>query len=95
MGDKGVFEQVVTSAMDWPAVEADIAARQVGGGRVMIYIIGYAYEADVHCADCAKVRFNGRLDLAVDAEGNPVHPIFSTDEKEHPLHCADCGLLIP
>ncbi len=32
MGDKGVFEQVVTSAIDWPAVEADIAARQVGGG---------------------------------------------------------------
>lgn len=26
----------------------------------------------------------------VDREGNPVHPVFSTDEHEF-THCADCG----
>lgn len=29
-----------------------------------------------------------------DNEGNPVHPIFSTDEQLEPLHCGDCLELI-
>lgn len=98
----------------------------------MTRIIAYAYEADVHCLDCAQARFglssatghyvenNGNpvqkrsygkpgvfsahldggvhkaLDEhlipydAVDREGNPVHPIFSTDEQPEPLYCGDC-----
>lgn len=28
----------------------------------------------------------------IDREGNPVHPVFSTDERGDSLtHCGDCG----
>ena len=53
-------------------------------------IIGYTYEADVHCVACTMLRF---LDdpNAVDDEGNQVHPIFSTDEgSPDGDYCADC-----
>lgn len=71
-------------------------------------VIGYTYEADVHCPSCA---FNAAavgllkreqplalgsdehglaFDL-VDREGNPIHPIFSTDEGADVEVCGDCG----
>lgn len=33
---------------------------------------------------------NGLPYAATDSEGNPVHPVFSTDEREI-THCRDCG----
>lgn len=68
-------------------------------------IIAYTYEADVHCPDCtARAWAAGRLIgnpcqgqdehtlpySMVDREGNPTHPVFSTDEQEHPEYCGDC-----
>ena len=46
-------------------------------------IIGFTYEADTHCVDCATARFPGGLydePYAEDGEGNQVHPMFDTDE---------------
>ena len=57
-------------------------------------IIGYTYEADVHCVACARQDWHQSLDGAIDREGNTVHPIFSTDEQESSLYCGDCGELI-
>ncbi len=65
-----------------------------------VRILGYDYEADHHCVDCAEDRFpleeQGRWidEDAVDAEGNPVHPIFSTDEVGEDEVCGDCGAAI-
>lgn len=66
-------------------------------------IIGYAYEADVHCVRCAVKRFdkfgsvklgtrdeNGIRTDARDREGNTIHPMFSTDEQLDPEFCGDC-----
>lgn len=62
----------------------------------MVEIIGWSYEADIHCYDCAQKRFGVALDMtapksAVDNEGNLVHPIFSTDETPPSgEYCGDC-----
>ena len=68
-------------------------------------IIAYTYDADVHCPDCTEHLFLiGRLVLArpcandknglpmemTDFEGNPIRPVFSTDEIPR-QHCGDCG----
>jgi hypothetical protein len=56
-----------------------------------VTIIGYAYDADIHCVDCASRRFRGTEDRdATDSEGNEVHPIFDTAEDHHLDHCGDC-----
>ena len=56
-------------------------------------VIAYTYEADYHCIDCTKNRF-GEDDLGyaftVDNEGNPIHPVFSTDEVSSDAVCGDC-----
>ena len=58
-------------------------------------IIGYTYEADVHCVACTRTDFQWEtLGSALDREGNPIHPIFSTDEQLTSLYCGDCGELI-
>ena len=73
-------------------------------------IIGYAYEADLHCVNCAVKRFSvtepHKINMAMeldcngisidqpDNEGNPVHPIFSTDEQLEIPHCGDCHQVI-
>ncbi len=63
----------------------------------MSRIIGWTYEADYHCNDCALKRF-GEIGLrnpeTKDREGNPLHPVFSTDEVLEDIHCGDCGALI-
>lgn len=61
----------------------------------MVTVIAYTYEADVHCMECTIRRF-GILELlaceAKDSEGNPVHPVFSTDEIAEPQEgCGTCG----
>lgn len=58
-------------------------------------IVGYTYEAGLHCPDCAKERFgledHGKWvrEDATDREGNEVHPLFSWD-LEQPDHCETC-----
>jgi hypothetical protein len=54
-------------------------------------VIGYTYEADVHCIHCALERFGSKLDRnAIDSEGNAPHPIFDTDEWSESERCGDC-----
>ena len=69
-------------------------------------IIAYTYDADVHCPACADAAYAaGRLVRSgrqgeydehglpmslIDSEGNPVRPVFSTDEHDF-TSCGDCG----
>lgn len=59
-------------------------------------VLGYAYEAAIHCVMCAESRFDVDAladGTATDSEGNKVTPYFAdeagaTDRVEH---CDDCG----
>jgi hypothetical protein len=67
-------------------------------------VIAYTYEADIHCIDCTRKRyesggFNGIYD-SLDNEGNLIHPLFDTDEwqeldesfiAENPIQYLACG----
>lgn len=68
-------------------------------------IIGYTFEADCHCISCTQKRHmeqpfpaagihrkdeHGLPQDAQDNEGNPIHPMFSTDEQLEPQYCGDC-----
>lgn len=74
---------------------------RVQEGRWMPYsqsatdVIGWAYDADLHCNRCARERFGDRLDddqnPPEDSEGNPIHPVFASEEFEGTPHCGDCG----
>ena len=58
------------------------------------HIIGWAYEADLHCPACARALFGDALDdpATEDEEGNLLSPLFSTDEgSEEGDYCGDCG----
>lgn len=73
-------------------------------------VVGYSYDADIHCVDCTIKGFQPYLpesghrtvedwldaeDLPHDSEGNEIHPIFDTDEAgDSPEHCGDCGAYI-
>ena len=67
-----------------------------------ITIVGYSADADVWCPECAKHTYadqplNESGDLseeAFDHEGNPIHPIFSTDSPEVDECCNKCGELV-
>ena len=52
-------------------------------------IIGYAYDANVSCVDCTPPAI--RAEDATDSEGNPVHPIFASDEDCADAVCSICG----
>ena len=58
-------------------------------------VIGWTYDADVHCEADAFKRFGEALfddeNPPTDSEGNEVHPIFSTDSDCYYDHCGDCG----
>lgn len=59
-------------------------------------IIGWAYDADLHCDGCARERFGAKLDddenAPEDSEGNEVHPMFAGDEHDPAGEfCGDCG----
>lgn len=55
-------------------------------------ILGYTYEAAVHCLPCTGKRFAVIGDTTTDREGNPVQPVFSTDEHDPSgEYCDDCG----
>ena len=57
-------------------------------------VIGFAYEADLHCLECTSKRFNGdayALNFtAIDSEGNIISPVFLGDD--HGYHCGNCLL---
>jgi hypothetical protein len=63
-------------------------------------IVGYAYDADLHCKPCTLRRFgdlvkfegNEELDPAyplVDGEGNPVYPLMLEEVRSDDT-CGDC-----
>ena len=56
-------------------------------------IIGWAFEADLHCDDCTVSSLGGdphKDSELIDREGNHLHPIFLGDVQGE-LHCGDCG----
>jgi hypothetical protein len=52
-------------------------------------IVCFTYDADIHCVDCTHLRFGPVTDDLQDSEGNPVHPMFASDEYEE-LVCGNC-----
>jgi hypothetical protein len=55
-------------------------------------VVGYTYEADLHCIDCATGRFGESLNsrrLPIDREGNEIHPVF-LDQVTDTDACGDC-----
>jgi len=65
-------------------------------------IVGFTYDASVHCPRCASARFGSEImdhmDGFVDREGNEPGVIFDTSEWFEPsirepqtLSCDDCG----
>lgn len=62
-----------------------------------IEIIGFAYEADLHCVDCAMDRFGSDITVDIangwpkDNDGNGIHPIFYREEHDPAgEYCGDC-----
>lgn len=61
-------------------------------------IVAYCYDADMHCLCCTIAahggddeNIRGNLSIAIDREGNPICPVFDTDEEpEGGLFCGDC-----
>lgn len=58
-------------------------------------VVGYAYEADLHCLDCTCTRFgfphttDGNDLEAIDNEGNAITPYFLGDTTSED-YCGDC-----
>src|SRR5438874_13380413 len=71
-------------------------------GAVSMRIVGYTYDAAIHCPDCTIKQFGDQQFLkdgsdppVYDSEGNEVHVLFDTDEAgDTPDHCDDCGAFI-
>jgi len=54
-------------------------------------IIGYTYDADIHCPACTFEVFLGLENHgAIDSEDNEVQPVFNTVEDHDLDHCGDC-----
>lgn len=55
-------------------------------------IIGWTFEADVHCVACAESRYprlaDGNIRL-IDREGNECYPLFKWDDITD-MSCGDC-----
>ena len=73
-------------------------------------VIGYTFEADVHCVACTIDRFGGLPEFgAVDSEGNEPHPVFADEYgdfvsevdndfggvTQYAPVCSDCGDELP
>jgi hypothetical protein len=56
-------------------------------------VVGYAYDAALHCVACASERFGDPdAEGLEDSEGNPVHPYFAGEAGEQDGEtCNDCG----
>ncbi len=59
---------------------------------VMGTIVAWAYEASLHCPDCAYARFGNDLHKKEtrDSNGNPLHPIFSHENDHRGQVCDVC-----
>lgn len=59
-------------------------------------VLGYAYEADMHCLDCARKRFGPALEDpdTEDSEGNKLSPLFVSSVEQEEV-CGDCLQVIP
>jgi hypothetical protein len=75
-----------------------VGYRQTNGRDVVKAwtVIGWTYEADTHCCECARERFGDAIDNddspPEDNEGNEVHPMFASDEADPSgEYCGDCG----
>lgn len=72
----------------------------------MITIIGYGFDAALHCPSCTRAALDDRVvtstlqeprdehalpEAMKDSACNPVHPLFSCDEpSDGGEHCASC-----
>ena len=67
-----------------------------------MHIIGYAYEADLHCTECSDSRFGIELEHTnkYDREDNGVTPLWSFENHDSiddesgesiPPFCGDCN----
>ena len=54
-------------------------------------IVAYAYNAALHCTDCARDEGMDEDD-ALDNEWNEAHPIFASDDDWIDQFCDDCGV---
>lgn len=58
-------------------------------------ILGYAYDADLHCEPCTRLRFpsaDSEFSDVEDSEGNEIHPLFASDgQSPDGEYCGDCG----
>lgn len=86
-------------------VRQDCNVTNGGNGMMRTYyrkaweVVGWTYDADVHCLDCAGERFGVALrdesNPPTDSEGNDVHPVFLSDiDGLTLLQCADCETFI-
>lgn len=53
-------------------------------------VVGYSYDAAVHCVGCSVVNFDcNEQDLSTrkDSEGNEVHPIFNGEDAHEECEC--------
>ena len=68
-------------------------------------IIGYAYDAELHCVRCAEKKFptgykneySYKKSLSLEGNGNDgeeIHPIFLGAEFDTPPVCGDCFELL-
>lgn len=68
--------------------------------RKTFEIVGYSYEADLHCKPCTLRRFGEAVNFKgdeefdpaypiLDGEGNPIYPLM-LEEVEEKDTCGDC-----
>lgn len=53
-------------------------------------IVAWAYDADLHCPDCARAAGMTK-DGAADSEWNAPTPLFASDEGWQNRHCGTCN----
>lgn len=90
--DKSFPSQASISERSWINRLQQVSMQKKEGADMTLQPIGYTYEADVHCLECAYARFGNTLDdpQTKDSEGNPIHAIFEWDEDAPNEVCGDC-----
>lgn len=57
--------------------------------RKVYEVVGYAFDADLHCLECTNARFPNMTESTEDSEGNTPTPIFLGGTIESDI-CGDC-----
>ena len=66
----------------------------------MMKLVGYTYEADIHCVECSNKAFpelaqttQGTIEAPTvyDQEGNEPGAVFDDTEWSYATYCSDCG----